>query len=279
VILWFIAAAACLYGGLVAALFAAQRRLLFRPGVARPDLGRTDLSGVAEISVTTQDGLSLVSWYLPPPPGRPVVLYLHGNGGHIGYRAARLRRFAEAGYGVLMLEYRGYGGNPGKPSEAGLYADAEAAMAFLATAAIPAERLVLWGESLGSAVAVHLAAERAVAGVVLEAPFTSVAAIAQWHYPFLPAARLVRDRFDARAQIGRLRAPVLVLHGGHDRVVPIRFGRALLAAAPEPKEGWFAPRAEHEDLGMFGALEAAIAFIERRVCRARGFVAAAPNFG
>lgn len=176
----------------------------------------------------------------------------------------------------MLLEYRGYGGNPGKPSERGLYADAEAAAAFLESEAIAAERLVVWGESLGSAVAVHLAAERRVAAVVLEAPFTSVAAVAQLHYPFVPAAVLVRDRFDALSRIGRVAAPLLVLHGGRDRVVPIRLAQALFAAAPGPKEGWFVPEAEHENLAAFGAVEAAIAFIERRV---GGLVAAGPKFG
>jgi uncharacterized protein len=278
-IVWLFAAAAGVYGGIVGTLFLGQRRLLFRPGGSRPELGELASSGVAEVSVRTRDGLSLVSWYRPPEAGRPVVLYLHGNGGHIGYRAERLRRFVEAGYGALMLEYRGYGGNPGTPSERGLYADAEAAATFLENEAIPPHRVVLWGESLGSAVAVHLAAERPVAGVVLEAPFTSVAAVAQLHYAFVPAAMLVRDRFDSLSRIGRIAAPLLVLHGGRDRVVPIRLGRSLFDAASEPKEGWFVPEAEHEDLAAFGALEAAIAFIERRVCRAAGRVAAGPNFG
>lgn len=271
-----LATAAVAYGGFVGALFLGQRRLLFRPGGSRPELGDLAASGVAEVSLRTRDGLSLRSWYRPPEAGRPVVLYLHGNGGHIGYRAERMRRFAEAGYGALLLEYRGYGGNPGKPSERGLYADAEAAAAFLESEAIAAERLVVWGESLGSAVAVHLAAERRVAAVVLEAPFTSVAAVAQLHYPFVPAAVLVRDRFDALSRIGRVAAPLLVLHGGRDRVVPIRLAQALFAAAPGPKEGWFVPEAEHENLAAFGAVEAAIAFIERRV---GGLVAAGPKFG
>jgi uncharacterized protein len=291
VLIQLLTIAACIYGAIVGALFLLQRRLLFRPNRSRPELGELASLGVREAVVTTRDRLSLLSWYLPPSSGRSVILYFHGNGGHIGYRAERLRRFASDGYGVLLLEYRGYGGNPGKPSEAGLYADAVAAIEFLQRQAVAPERTVLWGESLGSAVAVYLAAQRTVAGVVLEAPFTSVAAVAQWHYPVVPAAMLLRDRFDARSRIGRIDAPVLVLHGGRDTIVPIRFGRSLLAAAPAPKEGWFEPRAEHENLAAFGALEAAIAFIERHARTARrgerpsgvrpapGFVAAGRNFG
>jgi uncharacterized protein len=277
VLVRLLAIAACFYGALVGVLFLCQRRLLFRPSRSRPELGKLGLLGVREVAVTTADGLSLVSWYLPPVSGRPVVLYLHGNGGHIGYRAERLRCFAGEGYGVLLLEYRGYGGNPGKPSEEGFYADAEAATAFLDRQAIAPGRIVLWGESLGSAIAVYLAAERTVAGVVLEAPFTSAVAVAQWHYPFVPATKLMRDRFDALSRIGRIDSPLLVLHGGRDTVVPIRFGRSLFDAAPGPKEGWFEPRGEHEDLAAFGALDAAFDFIERQ-CRGAP-VAAGRKFG
>ena len=124
---------------------------------------------------------------------------------------------------------------------------------------------MLYGESLGSGVAVELAAQRAVAALILEAPPTSVAEVAQCHFPYVPAARLVIDRFNSLSRIGRVRAPILILHGERDRVVPVRFGRALLDAAPEPKEGWFAPEAGHEDLARYGALDVAVAFIERRV--------------
>lgn len=253
------------YGGLVGGLYVLQRRLLFHPNTTRPELGDLALLGVREVVLTTEDGLSLSSWYLPPRRGRPVVAYFHGNGGHIGYRTERLHRFARDGYGALMLEYRGYGGNPGAPCEAGLHADAVAALDYLAGEAIAPDRLVLWGESLGSGVAVHLAARRAVAAVILEAPFTSVAAIAQSRYPFLPAALLVRDRFDSLARIAELRAPLLVMHGERDRIVPVRYGRALLDAAPPPKEGWFSAEAGHKNLPRFGALDAAAAFIERRL--------------
>ncbi|HUC72657.1 MAG TPA: alpha/beta hydrolase [Stellaceae bacterium] len=267
------------YGGIVAGLFLLQRRLLYHPGPTRPALADLAMSGVCEIELRTDDGLTLFSWYLPPRTGRPVVAYFHGNGGHIGYRAERLRRLARDGFGVLLAEYRGYAGNPGWPCEAGLFADGEAALDFLADSGIKSDEIVLWGESLGSGVAVHLAARHKVAALILEAPFTSVADAAQRHYPFVPAVLLVRDRFDSLSRIGRVAAPLLVLHGERDMVVPARHGRALLAAATAPKEGWFSPEASHENLARFGALEAAIDFIERRVCIPTPEpVAAAGNF-
>jgi len=259
------------YVALVGGLFFFQRQLLYHPDKTRPQLAGLEQIGVREVVLSTEDGLSLLSWYLPPRPdrqhqtGRPVIAYFHGNGGHIGYRVERLLRFAREGYGVLMLEYRGYGGNPGTPSEAGFYADARAALGFLEREGVAPKRLVLYGESLGSGVAVELAAERDVAGLILEAPFTSVAEVAQHHFPYVPAARLVIDRFDSLSRIGKVRAPILFLHGERDRVVPVRYGRALFNAAPEPKEGWFVPEAGHEDLARHGALDAVVAFIERRL--------------
>jgi uncharacterized protein len=255
------------YGSILGGLFLFQRRLLYRPDRRRPALPDPAIPGVREVELMTEDGLALFSWYLPPRPHRPVIAYFHGNGGHIGYRAERLRRFAREGYGALLAEYRGYAGNPSTPREAGLYADGAAALDFLMREGIGASNIVLWGESLGSGIAVYLAAKREVGGVILEAPFTSVAAAAQRHYPFVPAALLVRDRFDSLSRIGRVSAPLLVLHGERDMIVPIRHGRTLLAAATAPKEGWFSSEAGHENLAWFGALDAAIAFITRRICR------------
>jgi fermentation-respiration switch protein FrsA (DUF1100 family) len=253
------------YVALVGGLFLFQRQLLYHPDKTRPELAGLERIGVREVVLSTDDGLPLLSWYLPPRPGRPAIVYFHGNGGHIGYRVERLLRFAREGYGVLMLEYRGYGGNPGAPSEAGFYADGRAALGFLNREGVAPNRLVLYGESLGSGVAVELAAQHDAAGLILEAPFTSVAEVAQHHFPYVPAGRLVTDRFDSMSRVGKVRAPILVLHGERDRVVPVRFGRALFDAAPEPKEGWFAPEAGHEDLARYGALDVAVDFIERRL--------------
>jgi len=253
------------YAALVGGLFLFQRQLLYFPDKTRPSLAGLEQLGVREAVLSTEDGLSLLSWYLPAHPGRPVILYFHGNGGHIGHRVQRMLRLAREGYGVLMAEYRGYGGNPGTPTESGFYADAQAALDFLQREGVVPSRLVLYGESLGSGVAVELAAQHEVAGLILEAPFTSVAEVAQSRFPVVPAARMVIDRFDSQSRIGKVRSPILVLHGERDRVVPVRFGRALFSAAPDPKEGWFAPEAGHEDLARYGGLDAAVAFIERRL--------------
>src|SRR6202007_1465843 len=183
------------YAALVGGLFLFQRQLLYFPDRTRPQLAGLASLGVREVTLSTDAGLTLLSWYLPSRPGRPVIAYFHGNGGHIGYRVERLLRFAREGYGVLMAEYRGYGGHPGAPSETGIYPDRRAAFAFLDHEAIAATRLVLYGESLGSGVAVELAVRHEIAGLILEAPFTSVAEVAQCHFPFVPAARLVTDPF------------------------------------------------------------------------------------
>lgn len=262
-LIWVVGVVAAVYLAALACLYVFQRQLLYFPDRTPPSLGALAAFGIRDVALQTADGLSLLAWYVPARGERPVVAYFHGNGGNIGHRASRLHRLAREGYGVLMLEYRGYGGNPGTPSEAGLYADARAALDFLRQEGVPGHRLVLYGESLGSGVAVRMAAERETAALVLESPFTSIAALAQYHYPFLPAALLVRDRFDALSSIGAVRVPVLMLQGGSDGVVPARFGEALFDAAPRPKERWLAPDAGHEDLAHFGALDAMIAFLVR----------------
>ncbi|MGH6953722.1 MAG: alpha/beta hydrolase [Alphaproteobacteria bacterium] len=258
-----IAALAVGYLGVVAVLYGVQRRLLYFPDRTRPE---HRLNGLERVELRTGDGLDLFAWWRPAPaPGRPVVAYFHGNAGHIGDRVGKLAPFLDAGLGLLAVSYRGYAGNPGRPSEPGLYADGVAALDFLERAGVAPERTVLYGESLGSAVAVYAAtrARAPVAAVVLESPFTSIADVAAHHYFYVPARWLVRDRFDARASVARVRAPLLVLHGERDRTVPVRFARRLFAAAAEPKEALFLPEAGHDDLYAHGAAAPILGFIER----------------
>jgi fermentation-respiration switch protein FrsA (DUF1100 family) len=264
-VIWFVGIPLAAYLAVLTCLFVFQRNLLYFPDRSRPELADLAQLGVREVRLTTADGLSLVSWYLTPRQGRPVILYFHGNGGNLGDRTNRLRRFAGEGYGVLMLEYRGYGGNPGAPTETGLFDDAVAALDFLQREGIAADQLVLYGESLGSGVAVHIAAQHPVGAVILESPFTSIAAVAQYHYPYVPAAMLIRDRYDSLSRVGQVKAPMLFLGGGRDAIVPPRFSQALYEAAPEPKENWLAPDAGHVNLDGFGALDAVVAVIDRQL--------------
>jgi hypothetical protein len=254
--------AAGLYCLAVGLLTWQQRRFLYVPDTNRPDLAMAGVPDARAMTVHTKDGLDLLAWLVPPADDtQPVVLYLHGNGGHIGYRAKRFAELRRFGWGILLLEYRGYGGNKGTPTEAGLSEDAHAAYATLQTIGIQAERILLWGESLGTGVAVHLAAENRVGAVLLEAPYTSIAAIARKRFPFVPIGLLLRDRFDLIGRIGAVHAPLLVMTAGRDNIVPPAMGRAVFDAANQPKQFWLAPEAGHNNLPDAGAFDIARAFI------------------
>lgn len=248
----------------VAGLFLSQRWFVFRPDHARPDIGRVSVPDLTSVIVPTADGLSLLAWFLPAARNSlPIVLYLHGSVGNIGHRADRLGAFRRLGWGVLLLEYRGFGGNPGRPSEAGLLADGRGGLAALRAMRVSPDRILLWGESLGSGVAVRLATEQKVAAVLLEAPYTSITNVARARFPFVPVSWLLLDRFDTLRCIERVRAPIMVMHGTGDRTVPVAMGRAVYEAAPNHKELWIVAGAGHADLVEAGAIAAAGDFVDR----------------
>ncbi len=253
---------------LLGGLYVFQRRLLYFPDASPPDLVDSGLADTAEITLTTADGVRLLSWYSSPRPGMPTVLYLHGNAGNIGSRATKVRPFIDAGYGVLLAGYRGYGGNRGKPGEAGLYADGRAAVEFLGSRGTAAKNLILYGESLGSAVATRMAAELSGGGgamaLVLEAPFTSVVEAAAHFFPVIPVRWLLKDRFDSGAIIERVATPVFIFHGDQDTTMPIRFGRKLYDLAAHPKECLWIAGAGHGDLFEYGAAAAVLDFIKAK---------------
>jgi uncharacterized protein len=261
-----------LYLLLLGYLFVAQRSILFLPDRTWPDPAEAGLAGLVQpIEILTADGLRLQAWYRPAPSsGAPVMLHLHGNAGHIGHRGGKVRSYIDAGWGVLLISYRGYGASPGTPTEQGLYADARAALDFLHGEGAVDDRIVLYGESLGAAVAVQMAAEHRVGALILEAPFCSVGASAVYRYPIFPMAPwLVRDKFDSLSKIARANAPVLIIHGERDAVTPVRFGRALFAAANEPKEAHFYAEGGHVGLEEFGAVDVVIEFVTRQAGSAR----------
>jgi len=259
-------------GGTGAAIWAFQDRMMYFPDAAAPPSPpQLGLSGVEAVQLRTADGLAILGWRVAAARAdAPVVLYLHGNGGSLAHRAPRVARFQRQGWGALFVQWRGFGGNPGAASEAGLIEDARAGLAALRAEGVAADRVVLWGESLGTGVAIRLAAEQpqAIAAVVLESPYTSMLDLARRHYPLLPSGLLLRDRYDSLSRIAQVRAPILVLQGGRDTLVPPAMGRALAAAATAPLEVWEAPEAGHNEIGAAGGIEAAAAFL-RRVLPAR----------
>ena len=242
------------YGLVVVAAWLGQRRLLYVPDPARVAPISLGLAGVAEAELVTPDGARLVIWRVAAKPGRPTLLYFHGNAGNLASRANRVRRYADAGFGLLMLSYRSYGGSTGRPSEANNLADARQAYEHLRAEGIGAGEIVLYGESLGSGVAVQLAVERPVGAIVLDAPYTSIVDVALRSYPFRPVRPLLADRYESSRLIGQVKAPVLVLHGVMDRVIPVEMGRALHAVANEPKRLAIFPEGRHTDLDEHGAV-------------------------
>ena len=254
------------YGVLMGGMYLFQRSLLYHPGGAPGTPADAGVPEMTPVDLGTADGLTLTSWFRAAEPGRPTIVFFQGNAGSIGHRGFKARGFLDAGYGLLLTGYRGYGGNPGSPSEEGLYADGRAALAFLADQGVAPGELILYGESLGSGVAVHLAAEMAAGepagGLVLESPFSSIADVAASHYPFVPARWLVKDRFDSAAKIARVDAPVFIFHGRDDGVIPVRFGERLFEAAVEPKHSLWTEQGGHNGLYEMGAGTAVLAFIE-----------------
>lgn len=249
------------YGAVVAAVFFLQRNLQYFPSRAAQNAERLTGDLMRTVGYRTADGLDLSAWYRPSSDGLPTLVRFHGNGGQHGDRARSMLPYMQRGYGVLLASYRGYGENPGSPTEEGLYADGRAALDWLETNGVRPGSIVLYGESLGSGVAVQMAAERAVAGLVLEAPFTSAVDVGQAAYRWLPVRLMMWDRFDNLAKIDEVSVPLLVVHGEVDRVIAIDFGRRLFDAANEPKSARFIPGAGHSDLDFNGIADTVLEFL------------------
>ena len=258
----FLLIGAAFYIGLVAVMYLAQRSLMYFPETLRTTPAQAGLPEAEEVTLDTADGERVIAWHIAPRGDQPIILYFHGNGGALRYRVDRYRALTKDGTGLVALSYRGYGGSSGRPSEAGLIEDARATYAF-ATKRYPEARLVLWGESLGTGVAVALAAEKKVARLVLEAPFLSAVSVAASVYWFVPVRWLMNDQFRSDQRIRDVTAPVLIVHGDRDDVIPIESGEQLYALIAGPKRFLRIPGAGHEDLGT-RAVEAAKAFLAER---------------
>ena len=258
---WILVAAVCVYLGGVAVLYFKQRDMLFPiPPVGRTAPAAAGFAQAEEHVLTTGDGEKVIIWHVPAEPGRPVVLFFHGNGDFLAGRVSRFRNLTADGTGLVALSFRGYAGSTGSPSEQGLLQDAEAAYAFT-TAHYDAGRIVAWGFSLGTGVAVAIASEHRIGKLILEAPFTSTVDVAASLFPIAPVRWLMRDQFHSDDRIARVSVPLLIMHGDADPAINIRFGERLFAMAREPKQFVRFPGGGHENLDDFGAIETARRFM------------------
>ena len=232
---------------LLAMLF--ENQLIFFPSKFPAGLWHPVGLGQEDVSLQSADGTRLHGWYVPHDKPAAFVLFCHGNAGNLTHRDDILRSLRDVvGVSVLIFDYRGYGRSEGRPSEAGILADARGARRWLAQrAGIAENQLVLMGESLGGAVAVDLAADGGARGLILESTFSSLPDVAAYHYPWLPLRWLLRTKLDSAAKIKAYRGPLLQTHGDSDRIVPDRFGRRLFEAANQPKEFHVIPGGDHND--------------------------------
>ncbi|MBH5401860.1 alpha/beta hydrolase [Bradyrhizobium sp. CNPSo 4010] len=261
IVKWIAIVLVTVYCAGLVVLYVRQREMLF----PIPPVGRTapDAAGLPEAEehvLTTSDGEQVIVWHVPAKPGRSVILYFHGNGDFLAGRVSRFKAMTADGTGLVALSYRGYGGSSGMPSEQGLLRDAAAAYAFT-TARYAAERIVAWGFSLGTGVAVALASEHRIGKLILEAPYTSTADIAASSFWFVPVRLLMRDPFHSVQRISRVTVPLLVMHGTNDLVISIVFGERLFALAREPKRFARMEGGGHDNLDQYGAIETARGFI------------------
>lgn len=223
-----------------------QRHLIYFPSKEKPERHQFHAQDMTQLQLPTPDGLQLNAWYKPAHNNQPTILYLHGNAGHIGYRMPLVRQFLTAGFGVLLLEYRGYGGNRGKPTEEGLYTDGRTAIHFLLDKRISTRHLVLYGESLGTGVSTKLATEFPICAMVLQSPLASLSAVARYHYPWIFIEPW--DKFDSLSRIASTHVPLLIFHGKQDQIVPFAQGFTLYKQANDPKSLIILENKGHNDV-------------------------------
>jgi uncharacterized protein len=244
---WFMTLAA-VYLVFIASLGMMQKKLMYFPETVRFVPSEWALDELRPLEVTAEDGLKTMSWYRPAlKRDKFTMVFFQGNAGHLGYRNYKVRPWLDAGYGVLMIGYRGFS-NPGSPSEEGIYDDARAAIELLRKQGLPDKAFVFYGESLGTGIATQMATEYEASALILESPYTSVPDVGEDRYPMVPVHWLIHDKYDSLDKIKDVHMPLLLLHGELDDVVPAKFGKELFAAANEPKQAEFIPDAGHNNV-------------------------------
>lgn len=252
-----------LYTLVLVSLYVFQGSFLYHPGSENPF--KKNYAPFVSLVYQTPAGMNMRGMWIPPKENKPVIVYFQGNGGHIGHRLDKAKKFVAKGYGVALVGYRGYSGNPGFPSEKNLLDDGRAVIATLEAKGIKASSMILYGESLGSGIAVRMAYEHpGMKALILEAPYTSIADVAVNRFKMFPVRKLIRDRFESYKLIGSLKLPILVFHGTEDQVIPVEIGHNLFSKATAEKKQFISLNgADHKNLYDFGAEEAIDAFLEK----------------
>ena len=251
---------AAAYLAAIGYLFAFQRDYVFKPTGALASAAEKGLPGVEVITLKTADGTTLTGWFQPAEPGKPTLLYFHGNAGNVSERAKRFRQVVDSGFGFLAMSYRGFAGSEGSPSESALVSDGLEIFDWLAKRS---DAIVIYGESLGTGVATEVAAQRQARALVLEAPFAAALDIAAATYPWVPVSFLMRDPFLSREHILSVEEPVLVIHGTADQVIPVEQGRRLFDVAHEPKSLAVIEGGTHSDLWDNGLWPIVLEFLQK----------------
>lgn len=247
---------------LTVVLYIFQRNLIYYPDktYAKPtDVG---LSNVEEVNLTTPDNAKLINWYAKAKPGNPTLLYFHGNAGNLANRKDRIALYQSHGLGIMMASYRGYSGGKGNPTEKDIIQDGLQVYDWLVSSGVSPENIILYGESLGTGVAVQVASQRKTKAVILETPYASLAEIGANHYPYLPVHLLMTDRFESITFIKNINAPLLILHGWQDRTIPLQSAKKLFEAANQPKQMETYQNGQHNDLYTHGAWQDILKFLE-----------------
>ncbi|MHA7841044.1 MAG: alpha/beta hydrolase [Gammaproteobacteria bacterium] len=257
----------CLYISIIALLYAFQSHLIYQPNTTQPYPHYVGVPDMYPIPLNTSDKLRLTSWYKPALHQQPTLIYFQGNSGHIGDRGFTVRPFLDRGIGVMLVGFRGYGGNPGTPSERGWYEDGRTAIHYLLEQGISPQCMILFGESLGTGVAVQLATEYDIGALILRSPFSSLTDLASHHYPLVPVKLLMHDQYNNLSKIKTLKKPLLVFHGQRDTIIPLKYTKRFYQAAQEPKSIWIYSHGGHNNLDHHDMTKRTMAFImKQKLC-------------
>jgi len=226
-------------------IFFYQRKLLYYPNVNRYIESENLIPRIEKVNIFTSDGYNLLGWYHKKNISKKTILFLHGNAGSLENRIYKLNYFEEFDVNFLIIAWRGFSGNLGKPHEQGLYEDAKSAVNWLQSEGIKEEKIILYGESLGTAVAIEIAQNKKFAGIILESPFTSMVEVGKKYYPIFPIKLLLKDKYESINKIKNISSPIMIMHGMQDKIIPFEMGQKIYNYANSPKFNYFSKYDDH----------------------------------